>query len=252
MDLLPVETVTLDVNDIKRLDMHALNSTKTQKSICVQGLCDLNDLDKLVEVKNLIKLSFIGFGDSVFPVWVYDCKQLESLCFSGGRLVASEAEPDLFVEEASDLPDLPKLTSSVQHLELFCDVVHTVMDNLLRHGSHLTELSIKTHCISDKLKIERCCKLKTLKLDAFKDLDGEILKKICPTHLETLHFSGCLNLNADHLSLFVTFKNLKELCISNSVLSDGACEALASLENRCKLKFQFCTGIAVCPFLRED
>lgn len=247
-----MEFVTLDTNDIERLDVPALNRTKTQKCIQLHGRCNSNDLDKLVEVKNLTKLVFIGFGDSVFPVWVYDCKQLESLCFRVGRLVASEADPDLFVEEAPDLPDLPKLPSSVRCLELYCDVAHTVMDSLLTHGSRLTELSIKTHCISDKLKIERCCDLKILKLDALKDFDGDILKK-CPIHLETLHLSGCLDLNADHLSLLVTFQNLKQLCISNSFLSCDACEALASLENRCKLKFELCTGIAVRPFLqRED
>jgi len=216
--------------------------------LTLSGLCDLHDLRNIPGIKEIAGLDVSLSGASTFPDLKTMLPHLETLSLCGGRVVASERDPDPVLEDSTALPNSGLLPVRLTRLVLLGDVDHSVMCNFLTHGMNLQQLTMRMPCISDGLRIDRCRSLRVLKLFAGKEFIGETLKKIeSLPNLEVLHFGGCLNLTAAHLNSLTRLKKLKELFIANSVLGKHACDKIASIQSLRVLRFHSCLGIKLIP-----
>lgn len=216
--------------------------------LTLSGLCDLHDLKNIPGIKEISGLGVSLSGASTFPDLKDMLPHLETLSLRGGRVVASERDPDPFLEDSTALPESALLPVRLTRLVLLGDVDHCVLHNFLSHGMNLQQLTMRMPCIADGLRIDRCCSLRVLELFAGKEFIGETLKKIeSLPNLETLHFGGCLNLTADNLNSLTHLKKLKELFISNSVLGRQACDKIASIQSLRVLRFHSCLGVKLLP-----
>lgn len=241
--------VVLRAKDIGETEVRLLNVCKERICLVLMGAHDLHELKNLQGIKRLKDLVIRSFRDSTFPDLRNVFPHLETLSLEVGRLLASEGDRDPFSEKLEALPDSPRLPANLKSLTLSCGMDHAVADNFLTNGQHLIELRLKMHCISDKLKIDRCTSLRVLELVATKEFIGEILEKVkSMRNLEILRFQGCLNLTADHLNSLTSLRNLKELFIGSSVLDAHACEEIASIASLNSLTLHSCLGVKLFPF----
>lgn len=230
-----LKTLSIGLEQLDDDWVEALNGSGAQISLTMYATNDLSQPGRILALRNLIELTFVDFGDSLFPEWVKNLQNLKSLSFVDGRL---KDDWDLLEDPIDGTPawkPFPLIGSKIRRLSLCCKADRIIVDNLLQNGKHLKELTLSL--MPDFSLLGTCVNLQALRIRN-KELDDEIFSILSErmNHLRVLYLGGFINLANHHIEKLKKLKRLEHLALYGVCMPEELSAKLAALPNLTELQ----------------